>query len=789
MVSSEKHTKSRKIHLMIFLLVFICGVIISAAVYLEERKQVLIDQKASGYQFTEKLQENFNDYVSELSAMAALIQFAPREIIRSDFSRFARTLMSTPSANVYFAQYVPADKKDEYERQQRVLTGSAGFSIFPVGEREEYLPLTLSYPEMVPYGFDILSSHYQNVESVIRSRTSHTVQLSKPIVLPFQDKYSIANPDTLMLKMPVYLPAELRSYKVVDNMGFFGIVGAYFTVERLLKQVVLPTNNGLIYRIADTTTKKTDPIWFADSHILAKASFASDESVWKEGAYNTQYLNFADREWRIDTRYFSDVSSFIRWDLVFGPLVFFGLLAFFLAHYVRKLSQAYLLALNSANKRIEVDELTGLLSRYQIQQVLSALIEDCRKDKKRFATLFLDLDHFKTINDAFGHETGDQLLAKVAQRLTSLLPDDVNIGYLGGDTFLVLVVLDEEQDESQLHSLAKEIILQISQSYFVEERTLNIGCSIGVALYPEFGLDAVTLIKNADMAVYEAKTAGRATYHFYDGEMGKRFARNVRIETRLRQALQNDVLELHFQPKVDLLSERCVGMEALLRWNDEELGAVSPAEFVPIAEHTGIILALGDWVFEQAFRHILEWQEQGVQVPPIAINCSAAQLRRPDFLSKLLALLDQYKVDPSLLEIEVTESILIKDAEGCAELLRQISRLGIKLAIDDFGTGYSSLSYLKDLPFDYVKIDQVFIRDIIEDKNHAILTKAIIGLSHDLNLKVIAEGITNIEQLIYLQEFGCDIGQGYFFSKALGANSMSSDPMIVALNEQDDSID
>ncbi|WP_169460664.1 bifunctional diguanylate cyclase/phosphodiesterase [Marinomonas sp. UCMA 3892] len=366
----------------------------------------------------------------------------------------------------------------------------------------------------------------------------------------------------------------------------------------------------------------------------------------------------------------------------------------------------------------------------------------------------------------------------------SILPDDAVIGYLGGDAFLVLLVQSDDQGVPVLDVFAKDLIQKVSQSYFVDGLTLDIGCSIGVAMYPEFGTDAVTLIKNADMAVYQAKTAGRATYHFYDGDMGRRFARNVRIETRLRLALQSGNLELHFQPKVDLTTERCVGMEALLRWNDEELGMVSPAEFVPIAEQTGIILPLGDWVFEQAFRHILEWQAQGITVPPIAINCSAAQLKRIDFLPKLLALLDKYQVDPSLLEIEVTESILIEDAERCAELLRQLSRLGMKLAIDDFGTGYSSLGYLKDLPFHYVKIDQVFIRNIIEDKKHAALTHAIISLSHDLGLKVIAEGITDIHQLIMLQDFGCDIGQGYLFSKALGANSMGSDPMIVALNEQ-----
>ncbi len=476
------------------------------------------------------------------------------------------------------------------------------------------------------------------------------------------------------------------------------------------------------------------------------------------------------------------VASLMPWEL--SPFWVFSLLALGLSFYTKKFLLNYYAILESINKRIEIDELTGLFSRYQIQQELNQLIVTSHAQDKKLAALVLDLDHFKTINDAFGHKIGDKLLVNVAQRLMSVCPKQAVVGYLGGDAFLVLLALDHDQDKPYLVTLSKNVIDHVSQSYLVDELTLNIGCSIGVAVYPEFGLDAATLMKNADMAVYRAKSAGRATYYFYDGEMGRQFARNVRIETRLRQALRNESLEVHFQPKVDLMTERCVGMEALLRWNDDELGCVSPAEFIPIAEQTGIILPLGEWVFEQTFRHILEWQEQGIIVPPIAINCSAAQLKRSDFLTKLVALLEKYQIDPSLLEVEVTESILIEDATICAELLNEMSQIGIRLAIDDFGTGYSSLSYLKDLPFHYVKIDQVFIRDIVHDKSHAALTNAIISLSHSLHLKVIAEGITSLEQLALLREYGCDIGQGYLFSKALGADSLASDPMIVALNQQ-----
>jgi len=774
MISSKNRVKGSKAHYVVFFIILLCGMAISFAIYLEECRQAYNKQKASGAYFTEKLNDGLTQYITQLSSVVALIESSEREVSSSHFSRFVRSLSMPPSVGFYFAKYVPADKKYEYEIQQRVLLGNINFSIYPEGDRKEYMPLALGYPDKFIYGYDMLYPQYRDINAVIQARNASTFILSEPAFPPFSDVASNRVADTFILRAPIYLPVDVRSYKLTDGIGFHGMVGASFSIGSLLNQVTPLAGHDLYYRLADMSS--SDPIWFVDS---------SAASLWSEGEFDTHYLSVAGRKWRIDTRYIESVNSRINWLLVIIAFFAFSLLALILSFYTRKLFLTYYSALDSVNKRIEIDELTGLLSRYQIQRELDELIVTCQKDNAQLAALILDLDHFKTINDAFGHEVGDKLIAKVSKRLTSVLPKNAIVGYLGGDAFLVLLVHDDDQNMPQLNTLAKEVIRKISQSYFVDGLTLDIGCSIGVALYPEFGLDGVTLIKNADMAVYQAKTAGRATYHFYDGEMGRRFARNVRIETRLRQALQKESLELHFQPKVDLMTERCVGMEALLRWNDEELGAVSPAEFVPIAEHTGIIVPLGDWVFEQAFKHILEWQEQGITVPPIAINCSAAQLKRIDFLPKLLALLNKYKVDPSLLEIEVTESILIEDAERCAELLRQISRLGMKLAIDDFGTGYSSLSYLKDLPFHYVKIDQVFIRNIIEDKKHAALTHAIISLSHDLGLKVIAEGITDVHQLIMLQEFGCDIGQGYLFSKALGANTMGSDPMIVALNEQD----
>ncbi|ETX10316.1 diguanylate phosphodiesterase [Marinomonas ushuaiensis DSM 15871] len=776
MASSQHYVKSKKMHYVILAAVFLCGVVTSSTIYLEEYKHISFSQKEEGIYFTEKLNDGLSQQALVLSSIASLISSSKEDVSPEHFTRYLQNLSIQFDAGFYFAQYVPANKKADYEAKQKNILKDDSFAIYPEGDRSGYLALGLGYPDKLSYGYDLLSSEYRYSVTISRARTSLAYVLSEPTNILLSGWESATGTDTFILRMPIYLPIDVRSYKLTDKFGFHGMVGTYFKINDLLKQNGLLKNDQMSYRIADVSDSGS-LVWFADS--------SSKASAWEEGKYDTQKVYFAGREWRVDTRYSADIMSLIHWGSVVWPLVIFGFIALFLFFYMHKLSSAYYLALNLLNKRIETDELTGLASRYQIQQLLTELIKNNQKKDKWVATFVLNLDHFKTINDAFGHEVGDKLLVKVGQRLNSVLPDEAVVGYLGGDAFVVLLANSHEHDVCYLNVLAKEVIQQISQSYFVDGRTLNIGCSIGVAMYPEFGKDAVTLIKNADMAVYKAKTLGRATYHFYDGEMGKQFTRNVRIESRLRQALLHESFELHFQPKVDIMTERCVGMEALLRWNDDELGVVSPVEFIPIAEQTGIILALGEWVFEQAFRHIVEWQEQGICVPPIAINCSAAQLKRADFLPNILALLDKYKIDPSLLEIEVTESILIEDAEGCAELLRQISRLGIKLAIDDFGTGYSSLSYLKDLPFDYIKIDQVFIRDITEDKNHAALTHAIIGLSHNLNLKVIAEGISDVKQLIMLQEFGCDIGQGYLFSKAMGANSMGSDPMIIALNEKD----
>ncbi|MFI8621084.1 EAL domain-containing protein [Marinomonas sp. NPDC078689] len=780
--STRRHVKHA--YLIVFSIVFFCGITTCLALYHEEKQHILSDEQIAGDEFVALLKDALENYGKEVTSFSVMVQSINEALTYDIFQRASKQYESTEknqSLRVYFAKYVPHDHLNAYLKQQRSLMGQMDFNITPRGAREGYLPLTYGYPFTSNPGFDLLEPSYVNHQVIQRIRSAKSLVMSQ--IMSIASGSESVKPDKFVLRRSIYLPLDNLKGRVTDELGFYGVIGVIFDVKGLKQQLESHSERGFSYRISDVSDDPEHPVWFADSS-HGRDFDPNHEIYWSKGVYNTHVIDFAGRSWRVDTRYSSSFPSLVNWGLIIVAFVIFSLLAVLLSWYVKLLANAYNQALRLASDHIEIDELTGLFSRYKIQTELNTLIRRCRLKDQKLASFFMDLDYFKTINDAFGHETGDKLLIKVAQRLRSVLPDEAVIGRLGGDEFLVLLVLREHEKNAYLEGLCREVILQVSQSYFIDGRTLNIGCSIGVALYPDYGLDAETLVKNADMAMYEAKTAGRATYYFYDAQMGARLSRNVRIETRLRQALQDDVLELQFQPKVDLNTQKCVGLEALLRWEDSELGWVSPAEFVPVAEQTGIILLLGEWVFEQACKHIVVWREEGIQVPPIAVNCSAAQLKRPNFLAHLLGLLDKYKIDPSLLELEVTESILIEDAESCAELLRQVSQLGMKLAIDDFGTGYSSLSYLKDLPFHYVKIDQVFIRDIMEDPDHDALTRAIINLSHDLNLKVIAEGITRTDQLERLKSYGCDIGQGYLFSAALGASSMVNDPMIVALREQ-----
>lgn len=418
------------------------------------------------------------------------------------------------------------------------------------------------------------------------------------------------------------------------------------------------------------------------------------------------------------------------------------------------------------------DILTGLLNRWQFGLQMEQAIAQAHAggEAASFALLLLDLDDFKAINDGYGHDVGDQVLKEVARRLRMALGASVTLARMGGDEFTALI--QPCDDEAMLKFRVETLLWTLCQPCAIGQFALNFGASVGVALFPQDAGDAITLMRYADMAMYQAKQQGRASCARYTAAMGRAMAEKVLLHERLKQALVAGQLCLHFQPQVQVAGGEVQGVEALLRWHDAKLGWVSPERFVPVAESTGLILALGDWVIEAACRQAGAWLRAGTPLR-VAVNLSAQQLRQADLQQRLLASLVRHGVPPHLLELEVTESAAMTDPVQARELLESLLQVGLCVVLDDFGTGYSSLAHLRDLPVSRVKIDRTFIGPMLHSEADAKIVKAVIALAKTLDLQVVAEGVETVEQLRQLSLLGCDSYQGWLFSRALPAQQVS----------------
>lgn len=411
------------------------------------------------------------------------------------------------------------------------------------------------------------------------------------------------------------------------------------------------------------------------------------------------------------------------------------------------------------------DALTGLPNRTLLYDRMQQAVLHSERYGNLTAIAFLDLDQFKFINDSLGHQVGDELLKITAQRLTSCLRESDTVARQGGDEF-VLLLTDQPNEEAITHTMQR-VLHEVSQPWKANDLEFQITCSIGVTLCPDDGRDAETLLKNADSAMYKAKELGRNNFQYFSAEMNTSVTDRLELLSRLRQAITNEDFVLHYQPKVSLASHKIIGAEALVRWNSAHSGMVSPASFIPLAEETGLIIPLGEWVLRTACRQNRAWQEAGYPPIPISVNLSPRQLARGDIVEVVERILDETGLQAQYLELEITESVMTTDVEKSFALLTRLRALGVKISLDDFGTGYSSLSYLKRFPVDTLKIDQSFVRDIATDQDSAAIVKAIISLGRNLNLTVLAEGIESEEQFRFLLENGCDEGQGYLMSKPI----------------------
>lgn len=420
------------------------------------------------------------------------------------------------------------------------------------------------------------------------------------------------------------------------------------------------------------------------------------------------------------------------------------------------------------------DGLTQLPNRRYLKRKLKKLIEarrrvmaERRQEESRFAIMFIDLDHFKAINDTLGHEMGDLLLKEVAARLLACMRHEDIVVRQGGDEFIVLI--QRVQTLVDVEIIAQKLVEQMMQPFCIENKMLRVGASVGIAMFPEDGQDVKMLLRCGDLAMYQAKHAGRNGYRFFSRELDKLMAERHRTEVALRRALDNSELVLHFQPIVDDINAGIASMEVLLRWQHPEDGLVPPARFIPLAEETGLIVPIGAWVIRTACLQIKTWQQQGLIVPRLTINLSVRQLGMKDFAGDVMAILQETGVAANLITLEVTESMLVENVSEVAAVLCSLSALGCRVAIDDFGTGYSCMSSLKHYPIDFLKIDQHFVRDICTDENDAAIVTAIIAMAHGLGMEVVAEGVESIEQLDFLRKKHCRFYQGYLFCKPLPA--------------------
>jgi len=409
------------------------------------------------------------------------------------------------------------------------------------------------------------------------------------------------------------------------------------------------------------------------------------------------------------------------------------------------------------------DVLSGLANRNHLQERVEQIIAHSKRTKEEFALLFLDLDHFKSVNDSLGHDIGDELLKNIARTIEDVLRNNDVVARIGGDEFVI--VLTDYKDEIELIEIVTRIQDKLMKPWVIKTFPINISSSIGITVYPKDGVNLLELMKNADIAMYEAKGKGRRGYHFFTEELNNKIQEYIELTNTMREALLQNQYELYYQPQNSVVTGDIIGAEALIRWKNPEGGMIPPSIFIPIAEHNGFILELGKWILETAIKQKKSWEEQGIDIK-LSINVAAKQVQEKDFVLHLETLLNKYQVNVNNVFLEITEYIFLHDTSAVYKTFTEIKKLGVQISLDDFGTGYSSLSYLKKFPIDILKIDKAFLDDY-NTQEGSVFIETIINMAQTLKLKVVAEGVEENEQVIYLKEKNCDFYQGYVCSQPL----------------------
>ncbi|WP_077617653.1 GGDEF and EAL domain-containing protein [Bacillus sinesaloumensis] len=409
------------------------------------------------------------------------------------------------------------------------------------------------------------------------------------------------------------------------------------------------------------------------------------------------------------------------------------------------------------------DPLTGLPNRSSLKKDLDHAVEQAKKGHKKLALMFIDLDRFKFFNDSMGHIAGDHLLKEVGKKLASINHEDYKVYRQGGDEFIVILSNTSSEGTEQF---AQQVNQEFKKPFVLEDKEFFISASIGISTFPSDGMEGEALIKNADTALYRAKELGRSLYQYYNPDLQKQTTHLMQLETGLRKAIEKNELEVYYQPQLDLATNKVSSFEALLRWKHPTLGFVSPAEFIPIAEDTGLIFSIGEWIIQTVCQKLKRWKESGYLPVSVSINLSPKQFQQPELIKIIEKNIELNQIFPESLEFELTESAM-QEPKKTMETLAKLKAIGVRISVDDFGTGYSSLSYIKKLPIDSLKIDQSFVKDVLSDEKDAAITTTIIHLAQSLGLSVIAEGVEEEKQVEFFKIMGCHKVQGYFFSKPI----------------------
>jgi diguanylate cyclase (GGDEF)-like protein/PAS domain S-box-containing protein len=582
----------------------------------------------------------------------------------------------------------------------------------------------------------------------------------------------------LMIFMVTLLVGTLIVKRVLRDIR--RLLEAQRKTESMLRQsatVFENTSEGVLITDSDATIIAVNKAFTKITGYPENEVLGRDPSILKSGLHDSEFYGAMwsslqrDGEWRgeiSDRRKNGEI--FPKWQTISAVHDDNGKLT----HYVSVFSDISQLK-KSAKKLHDLahhDPLTGLPNRLLLNARLDHTLQHAGRDGTHVAVLFLDLDNFKKINDSLGHPVGDYLLQQVAKRLLVCVREEDTVARLGGDE--LTIVLGSMRDARFAAKVAQQILDALSESFQLERQEVFVSASIGISIFPQDGRDSTALLKNADAAMYVAKNEGRNRYHFYAEELTIRASKSLALETHLHRALEREEFLLHFQPQVSLQSGKIVGMEALVRWQHPEIGLVSPAEFIPLAEENGLIGAIGKWVLRTACAQAKAWQNNGLSPVRISVNLSGRQLEQANIVKEVHDALKDTGLDPAYLELELTESAVMKRAEHAAKALDGLRALGTTIAIDDFGTGYSSLSYLKRFSVDRLKIDRSFVRDIPQDPNDVALARAIVALAKSLDLSVVAEGVETEAQRDLLTSIRCDEMQGYLFSPPRPASELES---------------